>query len=66
MRLNEDGKLLTYENPNIANQNPTYHLNKTDLVGIEKFYYLYFWAEAKVAKKVKDFLFKLYCYKSSP
>ncbi len=66
MRLNEDGKLLTYENLNNGNQNSTYHLNKTELVGIEKFYYLYFWTEAKVTKKVKDFLFKLYCYKSSP
>jgi hypothetical protein len=65
MRLNEDGKLLTYENQNTGNQNSTYHLIKTELVGIEKFYYLYFWADSKVSKKVKDFLFKLYSYKSS-
>jgi hypothetical protein len=35
-------------------------------VGIEKFFYIYFWSEQKVSKKVKDFLYKLYSYKSQP
>lgn len=29
MRLNEDGKLLTYDNQNNVNQSQTYYLNKT-------------------------------------
>lgn len=58
MRLNEDGRLLHY------NQDTNmYVIEKTDFVGIEKFYYIYYWAESKVSKKVKDFLFKLYSYK---
>ena len=65
MRLNEDGRILTYENQT-NDQNCSYFLNKVEFIGIEKIYYLLFWADQKVSKKVKDFLFKLYCFGSSP
>ncbi len=61
MRLNEDGKLIIYNQ-----ENNIYLIEKTQFVGIEKFYYLYFWAESKVSRKVKDFIYKLYTYKTTP
>ncbi len=65
LRLNEDGGILTYESEHNS-KNSYYRLNNAELIGIEKFYYLYLWADRKVAKKVKDFLFKLYSVKSTP
>jgi hypothetical protein len=65
LRLNEDGGILTYESENNS-QNSYYRLNNAELIGIEKFYYLYLWADSKVAKKVKDLIFKLYSFKSTP
>ena len=63
MRLNEDAGVLSYENN--KNCHNYYSLNNSDLVGIDKFYYLLLWGEPQVSKKVKDFLFKLYCFKCS-
>lgn len=60
MRLNEDLKLISY-----AGQ--TYEIQDPDLVGIDKFWYIYFCStDAKVIKKCKDFLWKLATYIVDP
>lgn len=58
MRLNEDLKLILY-----ADQ--SYQILDSDLVGLDKFWYIYFNSnDAKVTKKCKDFLWKLTTYKN--
>lgn len=57
MRLNEDLKLISYTDQ-------TYEILDSDLVGLDKFWYIYFHSsEQKVTKKCKDFLWKLTTYK---
>ena len=59
MRLNEDLKLISYENQK-------YQILDPDLVGLDKFWYIYFYSpEQKVAKKCKEFLWRLASYENS-
>ena len=59
MRLNEDLKLISY-----ADQ--TYSIQDPDLVGIDKFWYIYFYSnDSKITKKCKDILWKLATYNST-
>lgn len=60
MRLNEDLKLISYVGQ-------TYEIQDPDLVGIDKFWYIYFCStDTKVTKKCKDFLWKLTTYIVDP
>lgn len=53
LRLNEDCKLITFEKDH-------YKINESSLIGIDKFWYIYFNSpDLKVIKKCKDFIFKL-------
>lgn len=56
MRLNEDLKLISYTDH-------TYEIQDPDFVGIDKFWYIYFYSnDPKVTKKCKDFLWKMTTY----
>lgn len=61
MRLNEDLKLLSYET-----QSSKYSIEDCELIGLEKFWYIYFnVTDAKVVKRTKDFLWKLSTFDAS-
>ena len=61
MRLNEDLKLLSYET-----QTSKYSIEDNELIGLEKFWYIYFnVTDSKVVKRTKDFLCKLSSFDAS-
>lgn len=56
MRLNEDCRLLSYENN-------MYEVCDPEMIGLDKFWYIYFnCSDNKVVKKCRDFLLKLSSY----
>ena len=61
LRLNEDLKLLSYEA-----QNNKYSIEDNELIGLDKFWYIYFnVTDPRVVKRAKDFLWKLSTYEAN-